>query len=137
MTMRTLLASLAIGVSLFSAAHASPQHAVGVWCNKAEQVETLFRWVIIGDMKLDEGLKKINAPEPTEFEPPRGSSFVCAVAQIMFVPGDEVKRVEHAGKVYGIFAVAVLAISIDDSYVAVFPTRLYGFKQLVDDDTPA
>lgn len=118
---------LCVLITLSGPAQAEPVLANGIWCNTKEQLVQLFHEAIAKDKSYAEGLMVVNVPNDV----PK-----CAAADVLMEVGDLVQRVEHDGRVYGIFQVRLLAVRYGTSTMQMGqPMVQYGIKQLSNEPT--
>lgn len=122
--MRKLLILCAL-LTLSGQAQAEPVVANGIWCNTKEQLVRLFHEAIAKDKSYAEGLMVVNVPNDV----PK-----CAAADVLMEVGDLVERVEHDGRVYGIFQVRLLAVRYGTSTMQMGePMVQYGIRPLLNE----
>jgi len=113
-----LLLAFCIVVASFVPAKAQQlQVAIGVFCDAESEVVSLFDEVIRKDKPLADGIKVVNG----DVQPPR-----CALGKVALIPGELTQRLEHNGKVYGVFRVLVLGFEHNGQWVR-FPQPVVQF----------
>lgn len=119
--MRYFLAICAL-LTLSGQALAQPQAAVGIFCDKRDEIAQLFEHVYRRGETLEKALAVING----EVVPPK-----CVVGQVVLDEPVLVERLTHQTDVFGLFQVKILAFRSETGIVTLpEPMVQYGMKPL-------